>query len=211
MIDASKFEFASIGSSTIGPVNFWETVGVPSFSFASFKLLNEKVANSSEFSSFEAARDKTLSILLEEALRKSPFVSADPCEFTSLRYFRPACYDKFYKDPSNKTNWKKVRDDFEKGWEQATREFGDVQDKRIRALAKYLPGLACDGAHAPFIARGLIQNGTLLRAGSHLQDVVEQLKSNDCKGSAGLRGLDYQPLLPYLGSSLEYVDEAEFP
>jgi uncharacterized protein YjbI with pentapeptide repeats len=212
LIDASKFEFASIGSSTIGPVNFWETVGVPaSFSFASFKLSNEKIADSREFNSFEAARDKTLTILLQEALRKSPFVPADPCESTSLRYFRPECYGKFYNDPSNKTNWKKVKDDFEKGWEQATREFGDVQDKRIRALAKYLPNLACDGAHAPFIARGLIQNGTLLRVGSYLQGVFEQVKSNDCKGSAGLRGVDYLPLSPYLGSPLPYVDEAEFP
>jgi uncharacterized protein YjbI with pentapeptide repeats len=215
LIDASKFEFASIGSKTIGPVNFWETVGVPaSFSFASFKLSNEKIPDSREFSSFEAVRDKTLEILLEEARRKSvrQFVAEDSCELTSLRYFRPECYDKFYKDPSNKTNWKKVKDDFEKAWEQAIREFGDdVQDNRTRALAKYLPDLACNGAHAPFIARGLIQNGTLLRAGSHLQVVFDKVKSNDCKGSAGLRGFDYLPLLPYLGSSLEYGDEAEFP
>jgi uncharacterized protein YjbI with pentapeptide repeats len=212
LIDASRFEFASIGSSTIGPVNFWETVGVPaSFSFASFKLSSEKIADSREFSSFEAARNKTLTILLEEALRKSPLAPADPCESTSLRYFRLECYGKFYKDPSNKTNWTKVKDDFEKGWEQATHEFGDLQDKRSRALAKYLPGLACDGAHAPFIVRGLIQNGTLLRVGSHLQHVFEQVKSNDCKGAAGLTVVDYLPLLPYLGSSLPYVDEAEFP
>jgi uncharacterized protein YjbI with pentapeptide repeats len=213
LIDASRFEFASIGSRTIGPANFSETVGVPaSFKFASFKISNEKIADSREFRSFEGVRDKTLTVLFDEQLRKMQFVPENYCgELTSLRYYRPDCYGKFYEGPSNKTNWNKVKDDFEKDWEQATREFADVQDvqdRRTRALAKYLPSLACDSAHAPFIARGLIQNGTLLRAGSHLPDVFEKVKSNDCKGSTGLRSLDYQPLV---GVSIEYSDDAEFP
>jgi uncharacterized protein YjbI with pentapeptide repeats len=215
LIDASRFEAASIGSRTIGPANFSETVGVPeSLKFASFKISNEKIADSSEFRSFEAVRDKTLTVLFDEALRKMQFVPKNYCELTTLRYYRPDCYGKFYEDPSNKTNWNKVKDDFEKASEQATAEFADVQDvqdRRTRALARYLPGLACDSAHAPFIARGLIQNGTLLRAGPHFPDVYEKVKSNDCKGSTGLRSLDYQPLLSYVGASLEYGDESEFP
>ena len=71
LIYASTFEVASIGSRTIGPANFSETVGVPVFRFASFKLSNEKIADSREYRSFEAVRDKTLTVLFDEALRKS--------------------------------------------------------------------------------------------------------------------------------------------
>ena len=220
LIAGSRFEFASVGSSTTGAVNFWETVGAPaSFSFASFKLRNEKPPESRDSRAIEAVRDKTLNILLEENLRKSVVLPSSvarvllsgtegPCHLTSpVRHFRPECYGNLKTE--NKTDWTKVKEDFEKAWEEAISEFGDVQDKRARALAKYLSGLACDGAHAPFIARGLIQNGTLLRAGSHLRVVLAQVKSNDCKGSAGLRDNDYLPLLQYLGTSFD-IEEADF-
>jgi uncharacterized protein YjbI with pentapeptide repeats len=72
-------------------------------------------------------------------------------------------------------------------------------DLHRQALAKFLGELACEPDGAPFVAHGLIQNGSLEELGNQLDDVRKRMKegrdrSEACKGVVGLSDRDWRAL-----------------
>lgn len=201
LLEQSQFQFASLGQ--FQKVNVGDTVGQPLLSFAAFDLDGTPASTPTDVSQFNDMRNHMLKILFEEEQRRTTWFGS--AKQISPDTFNPAFsiltrefYEAFYSKQA-KTDWISLRGQVHESWnsvhgvlqaDNAKNE--DLDSIKREFLAKSFGELACDSENAPFVARGLIANENILRAGKATDVFLEKVRDlPNCRGAAGLKPQDY--------------------
>ena len=153
-------------------------------------------------------RNHMLNVLLEQEQRQSPwlhqYTSATGSEseidniHPILLIFVPAFYRVLFHKKSSKTNWNSLKEEVDGLWNSVKdtpiykERNEDLASMKRRFLAERFAELACDGENAPFVARGLISNDVIARAGAPADIFLAKVRDNDnCRGAAELKPHHY--------------------
>ena len=205
LLERSQFQFASVGQ--FRKVGVGDTIGKPLLNFAAFDLDGSSVPPPANVSAFKEMRNHMLNVLLEQEQRQSPWLQ----QYTSatgpeseidnihpiLLIFIPAFYESLYKK-SSKTNWTSLKEEVDGLWNSVKdtpiykERNEDLASMKRRFLAERFAELACDGENAPFVARGLISNDVIARAGALADIFLAKVRdNNNCRGAAELKPHHY--------------------
>jgi uncharacterized protein YjbI with pentapeptide repeats len=197
LLEQCKFEFASVGRSRITEVG--DTVGQPVLAFATFDLGGSAVPYANNASQFDEMRTRMLKRLLEEELRRNPWLKqySLPDRVNPLiAVFTPDFYKSFYRKEAE-TNWGLLKVKAKDQWNFMNisvkkSNSKDVEGSKRRFLAERFAELACDGENAPFVARGLISNDIFSRVGASADIFLAKvLDISNCRGAAGLTAQEH--------------------
>jgi uncharacterized protein YjbI with pentapeptide repeats len=205
LLEKSQFQFASVGQ--FRKVGVGNTIGKPVLNFAAFDLDGSFVRPPDNVSAFKEMRNHMLNVLLEQEQRQSPWLN----QYTSttgsksktdnihptLLIFVPDFYESFHEN-SSKTNWSSLKEEVDNLWNSVKdtpiykERNEDLASMKRRFLVERFVELACDGENAPFIARGLISNDVIARAGALADIFLNKVRDNDnCRGAAELKPHHY--------------------
>ena len=99
---------------------------------------------------------------------------------------------------SSKTNWTSLKEEVDGLWNSVKdtpiykERNEDLASMKRRFLAERFAELACDGENAPFVARGLISNDVIARAGALADIFLAKVRdNNNCRGAAELKPHHY--------------------
>ena len=205
LLEKSQFLFASVGQ--FNKVGVGNTVGKPMLDFAAFDLDGSPVRPSDHVSGFKEVRNHMLNVLLEQEQRQSPWLNQYTSRVGSaskidsinpiLLIFVPDFYESFHETGS-RTNWNSLKEGVENLWNSVKdtpiyRDRNeDVASMKRRFLAERFVELACNGENAPFVARGLISNDIIARAGARADIFLSKVRDNEnCRGAAELKPHHY--------------------
>jgi uncharacterized protein YjbI with pentapeptide repeats len=201
LLEKSKFEFASLGQFNV--VSVGDTVGKPMLDFAAFDLDGSSVSPPTNVSDFNEMRNRMLMVLFGEEERRTTWFGSKahmkPEDFNpAFSILTPAFYESFYSK-EGKTDWSQLKGEVDNHWNSVkdgapaeNAKNGDLESVKRRFLAERFTELACDGENAPFVARGLISNEIILRAGASADDFLKKvLDIPHCRGAAELNPRDY--------------------
>jgi uncharacterized protein YjbI with pentapeptide repeats len=206
LLEKSTFEFGSFGQ--FSSVHVRGTVGQPKLDFAAFVLDGSSAPPATDISDFSDRRDRMLQVLLKEEERRTTW--SGPKQDVSSDYngaFSPEFYESRYREA--KTDWNSLKGGVEQQWismknknpaDPAKDE--DLDSIKRQFLADRFIELACDVENAPFVARGLISNENILRAGTSAAMFLKKVRdTQDCQGAAGLRPEDYGAVETFLAQA----------